>query len=228
MSLIFRKAFFTDDQARLALYLILFILLYYVGATGNGVAMIVRYQIILFPIATLLAILGLLALLDRFVTLKAGYAFTLLFSLLGVTCLSTLVTTPFPLSYASSLLPDRFHTDVKDMGPGSYEAAQWLNRQPDAENLTIWTDKDGVCKFFVGKCQRGFGNYDTRRREGIDYIVVSSGRESRTTKIVVGQANSGVSNVIRYDQYYHKPSPIHEILINGRPNQFVKIYPYAE
>ncbi|QQR79036.1 MAG: glycosyltransferase family 39 protein [Candidatus Moraniibacteriota bacterium] len=228
VSLIFRKAFFADDQARLALYLILFILLYYVGATGNGVAMIVRYQIILFPIATLLATLGLLVLLDRFVTLKAGYAFTLLFSLLGVTGLSTLVTTPFPLSYASSLLPDRFHTDVKDMGPGSYEAAQWLNRQPDAENLTIWTDKDGVCKFFVGKCRRGFGNYDTRRREGIDYIVVSSGRESRTTKIVVGQANSGVSNVIRYDQYYHKPSPIHEILINGRPNQFVKIYPYAE
>jgi hypothetical protein len=112
------------------------------------------------------------------------------------------------------------------MGSGSYEAAQYLNTLPNAEQLLVWTDKDGVCKFFIGKCRRGFGNYNERRQEGLDYIVVSSGRESRTSKIVIGQTNSGVPT-IRYDQYYRKETPAHEILINGRKSQFVKIYPYV-
>jgi len=226
-SLVFQKEFFKDDTRRLSLYLMLFILLYYVGATGNGVAMIVRYQIILFPIAALLASLGLFALYERFVPIKENlYAFPALLSVVAGLSIGTLSATPFPLSYASSLLPSQYHTDVKDMGPGSYEAAMWLNARPNASELVIWTDKDGVCKFFVGKCRRGFGSYDARRLEGLDYIVVSSGRESRTTKMIVGQVNSGVP-AIRYDQYYHREAPAHEILINDRENQFVKIYPYA-
>ncbi len=204
-----------------------FILLYYVGATGNGVAMIVRYQIILFPVAAILGGIGVMALWDRFAPAKEKrFAFPSLFALVTGLGIATLSLTPFPLSYASSLLPSQYHTDVKDMGPGSYEAAAWLNQQPNAEDLIIWTDKDGVCKFFVGKCRRGFGNYDARRYEGLDYIVVSSGRESRTTKMIVGQVNSGVP-AIRYDQYYQMESPAHEILINGRDNHFVKIYPYT-
>lgn len=226
-SLVFQKEFFKDDTRRLSLYLMLFILLYYVGATGNGVAMIVRYQIILFPIAALLSSLGLFALYERFVPIKENhYAFPALLSVVAGLSIGTLSATPFPLSYASSLLPSQYHTDVKDMGPGSYEAAMWLNARPNASELVIWTDKDGVCKFFVGKCRRGFGSYDARRLEGLDYIVVSSGRESRTTKMIVGQVNSGVP-AIRYDQYYHQEAPAHEILINDRENQFVKIYPYA-
>lgn len=226
-ALIFKREFFRQDSARLSFYLILFILLYYVGATGNGVAMIVRYQIILFPVAALLGALGLLALFDRFSATKHESAFALFLGSIILVGASTLATTPFPLSYASSFLPSQYHTDVKDMGPGSYEAAAWLNRQPNAENLVIWTDKDGVCKFFVGKCRRGFGSYEARRKEGLDFIVVSSGRENRTTKMIVGQVNSGVP-AIRYDQYYRRESPAHEILVNGRTNQFVKIYPYAE
>lgn len=226
-SLVFRKVFFRSDTARFALYLMLFILLYYVGATGNGVAMIVRYQIVLFPIAAILASLGLCACYEYFVPAKENrYAFPTLVGVIVGLGIGTLSATPFPLSYASSLLPDQYHTDVKDMGPGSYEAAAWLNAQPNAEELVIWTDKDGVCKFFVGKCRRGFGSYAARRLEGLDYIVVSSGRESRTTKMVIGQVNSGVP-AIRYDQYYQREAPTHEIRINGRLNQFVRIYPYA-
>ncbi len=227
-SLVFRKDFFKADTRRLALYLILFILLYYVGATGNGVAMIVRYQIVLFPVAALLASLGIMTLFDHLILRqKLRYAFPIFLSILTIIGVGTLVTTPFPLSYASILLPSSYHTDVKDMGPGSYEAAMWLNTQPNATELIIWTDKDGVCKFFVGKCRRGFGNYDARRLEGLDYIVVSSGRESRTTKMIVGQVNSGVP-AIRYDQYYRREAPVYEMYINDRLNHFVKIYPYIQ
>jgi hypothetical protein len=227
--LVFRKDFFAHEQARLVLYLILFILLYYLGATGNGVAMIVRYQIILFPIAALLAAIGVMAAYDRSKHILATpHRYALCIGLITVAGIGTLATTPFPLSYASTLLPENLHTDVKDMGPGSYEAAQWLNRQPNAKALTIWTDKDGVCKFFVGTCRRGFGNYARYRAEGIDYVVVSSGRQSRTTNMVVNQVNSGVDDVIRYDRYYPRTDPIHQVTINGRPNQYVKIFPFSE
>ncbi len=227
--LVFKKDFLAHESARVALYLILFILLYFVGATGNGVAMIVRYQIILFPIAALLAAIGLVALAEYVKPRTRSphtYAFGL--GLIALAGIGTLVMTPFPLSYASILLPKHLHTDVKDMGPGSYEAAQWLNSQPNAKELTIWTDKDGVCKFFVGQCRRGFGNYAKYRYEGIDYVVVSSGRESRTTNMVVNQVNSGVDDVIRYDQYYKRTDPAHQILINGRTSQYVKIFPFSE
>lgn len=227
--LVFKKDFLAHESSRVALYLILFVLLYFVGATGNGVAMIVRYQIILFPIAAILASIGIIALYGQ---LRTRLPFTQIYGtglgLITLFGIGTLTTTPFPLSYASTLLPEHLHTDVKDMGPGSYEAAQWLNSQPNAKELTIWTDKDGVCKFFVGQCRRGFGNYAKYRYEGIDYIVVSSGRESRTTNMVVNQVNSGVDGVIRYDQYYKRTDPIHQVQINGRPNQYVKIFPFSE
>ncbi|MFA9261894.1 MAG: ArnT family glycosyltransferase [Undibacterium sp.] len=226
--IVFKKDFFSYEHSRLALYLMLFILLYYLGATGNGVAMIVRYQIILFPIAAILAAVGLMAVYDRFKAVLPAYGYALSLGLITLAGTGTLITTPFPLSYASALLPEDLHTDVKDMGPGSYEAAAWLNSQPNAKELTIWTDKDGVCKFFVGQCRRGFGNYAKYRYEGIDYIIVSSGRQSRTTNMVVNQVNSGVDGVIRYDQYYKRTDPIHQVLINGRPNQYVKIFPFSE
>ena len=61
------------------------------------------------------------------------------------------VALPHPFLYTNTLLPDRyllFHA----WGYGGYEAAQYLNGKPDAENLTLWTDSYGVCEFFVGKC----------------------------------------------------------------------------
>lgn len=44
-------------------------------------------------------------------------------SLIIVFGIGTLLATPFPLWLASILLPSRYHTDVKDVGPGATEAA---------------------------------------------------------------------------------------------------------
>jgi hypothetical protein len=142
--------------------------------------------------------------------------------------LFTLSITPFPLSYASALLPRAYHIDIKDMGPGSYEAAAWLNALPDAATLTVWTDKDGVCKFFVGSCRRGFGNYEKLRYEELDYIVVSSGRESRTSKMIGGQVANGRQDVIRFDLFYQRTDPAFEVRVNGRPSHFVKVFRFTD
>lgn len=231
--LLFRRSFRETARGRLSLYLILFILLYYAGATVNGVASITRYQIILFPIAGIIA--GIAA-GELFLLAKKRLSFPfekrfLLPALLVIVTgagVYTLARTPFPLSYASSLLPERYHTDVKDMGPGSYEAAMYLNTLPDAQNLTVWTDKSGVCKFFIGRCKSSF-NWRLYRKESFDYVVVSAGRESRTTDRVMTAVEDMRSDVLRFDIYYDRTEgAVWELLINGRPSHYVRIFPFEK
>ena len=226
--LFFRKHWHESDALRTSFYLIVFILLYYLGTTVNNVAAIVRYQIILFPLAAIVAGITLEYLLAHFHHhLKWKNAPTPVATALILTTLGTLtlLTTPFPLSYASSFLPARYHTDVKDMGAGSYEAARYLNTLPGAKDMLIWTDKDGVCKFFVGRCSSS-QSYVSLRERGLDYIVVSAGRQSRTGKMMGGDIANNKPGIIRFDQYYDRPNPVYEIDINDRPSHYVKVFPF--
>lgn len=58
---------------------------------------------------------------------------------------------PFYFSYTNDFLPKKYIISGA-WGYGGYEAAQYLNSLPDAQNLTVWADSFGVCEFFVGKC----------------------------------------------------------------------------
>jgi len=226
----FKKQWMTSTSLRTTFYLFIFIVLYYIATTVNHVAAVVRYQIILFPLVAIIAGIALehfLEFLHKKNTLKEKPSILSIASILLFFGILTLFTTPFPLSYASSFLPNKYSTDMKDMGAGSYETAQYLNTLPHAEDLLIWTDKDGVCKFFVGRCM-GSLNYDRLHSEGLDYIVVSSGRQSRTGKMISSDITNNKPGLIRFDQYYLKKNPVFEIDINGRPSHFVKVFKYKE
>jgi hypothetical protein len=223
------KKYFSESIAlRTSFYLIIFILLYYLGTLVNGVAAIVRYQIIIFPLAAIIAGITVehcRGAIHRKLSKTAMPTPVFTAFLIVLFGGLSLATTPFPLSYASLLLPAKYGIDVKDMGAGSYETAKYLNALPDAPNLLIWTDKDGVCKFFVGRCM-GSLNYKRLHEEGLDYIVVSAGRQSRTTKMMRGDIEMNVPGLIHFDQYYMKRDPAYEIDINGRPSQFVKVFKF--
>lgn len=231
--LLFRSSFRDTARGRLSLYLMIFILLYYLGATVSGVASITRYQIVLFPIAGVIA--GIAA-GELFLLMKKRFSFPferrfllpmLLLVVSGAGVL-TLARTPFPVSYASALLPERYHTDIKDMGSGSYEAAMYLNTLPNAKDVTVWTDKSGVCKFFVGRCKSSF-DWREYRKETFDYVVVSAGRQSRTTSRVMTAVEDQRSDVLRFDRYYGRTEgAAWELLVNGRPSQYVRIFPFEK
>lgn len=226
----FKKNFSESNALRTSFYLVIFILLYYVGTTVNNVGAIVRYQIILFPFAAIIAGITIehalvfvhkkLKVADTPTPVVAG-------SIVAVFGLFTLFATPFPLSYANVFLPAKYHIDVKDMGPGSYEAAQYLNSLPDAPSMLVWTDKDGVCKFFVGRCSSA-QNYTQLRERGLDYIVTSAGRKSRTGKMMGGDIANNRPGIIRFDQYYDRTDPVYEIDINGRSSHYVKVFKFEE
>lgn len=201
-------------------YLILFIVIYYLASVMEGVSATVRYQIILYPLAMVLSAIGIRQIANirpvkKYAKLVFVYPLVLIISLYSLNSIK-----PFYFSYASDLLPKKYVLNLKDMGDGSYEAAQYLNRLPDAEILSVWTDKRGVCAFFVGICKSGF---DFDGTEKFDYFVVSSGRESRTSKMTVGKIMAGDKISEAINNFYSQDIYDYKLVIGGRPNNFVKI-----
>lgn len=202
-----------------------FILLYYLGSTANYVIATVRYQIALFPLAFILSGIGAAILLEflsercaQFHSTRLLLARVFLPGLLILILAANLVSVrPHYLASASSLLPKRFILNFKDMGDGSYEAAQFLNALPDARNIRVWSDKGAVCAAFIGDCSVSFNQ--KRFKENIpDYVVLSTGRKRKTVNMWLS-----TSVPINFKDAYEKaPAEFTEILGNRSVN-FVKV-----
>lgn len=197
-----------------------FILLYYAGSEANYVIATVRYQIALFPLALIVAAIGAVALFQEIPLQKYSstqHRFFALLVLVAILSGSLFIVRPHYLTYASSLLPSTFILNFKDMGDGSFEAAQYLNALPEARTLRVWSDKGAVCAAFVGDCAVSFNK--KRFQENIpDYLVLSAGRKRKTVNMWLS------SNVpIRFqDAYESIPAEFTETL-GGRPDNFVKV-----
>lgn len=202
------------------IYLILFILLYYAASAIENVSATVRYQIIIYPLALILSAVGIVEFL-KIINFRSPAAKALVYLLLIIISVYSLnFIRPFYFSYASDLLPNKYVLNLKDMGDGSFEAASYLNKLSGAENLNIWSDKRGVCTFFTGRCHSG---NDYKKSEAyFDYFVVSSGRESRTIKMIAPRAINN-DELIRFDELYNRNDYVFKLEIGGRPNNFVKI-----
>jgi hypothetical protein len=208
-------------------YLVIFILLYYAGSAVNNVASINRYQIMVFPIALILGGIGLGKVFDylRLNGSRKLVAFYLAVFILGI--YSLFATVPFYASYASALLPKKYTLDLKDMGVGSYEAAEFLNSLPDAQNLSIWTDKKGVCYIFKGNCYTGL-TISELSQANLDYLVLSSGRESRTTKMS-RSLKIKKDSPFNFNLYYADDYPtVFRLNVNGREGQYVKVVKFEK
>lgn len=203
--------------------IILFILLYYIATTVNKVAAMNRYQIMIFPLALILGGVGLSTLhiiLSKKMSLKMKILPYLIVFIISTSALYS--SKPFYISYDSPLLPNKYYTDLKDMGTGSYEAAEFINSLPNPETLSVWTDKRGVCPFLRARCLSGF-SHERLREKGFDYAVVSAGRESRTKKMI--SPNPSRPEILRFDTLYdvNDESVVYKLEINNRPRNYVKI-----
>jgi 4-amino-4-deoxy-L-arabinose transferase-like glycosyltransferase len=211
-----------SSRDRFSLYIIALILIYYIGSVINHIASNVRYQIVIFPLALVLAALGASSLVQK-MKLKENLVYFSCVLLFIASGFIVYLSFPFNLSYASSLLPKQYYLDVKDMGTGSYEAASFLNNLPDAQNLVVWTDKSGVCSFFVGKCLTGLDDKDLNASD-FNYVVLSSGRENRTTNMLKSKLDNIFKGTLHIDDLYSKSTNDAFLLeVNNRPSQFVKI-----
>jgi len=182
--------------------------LYYAGSAVSGVATILRYQVALFPIAAIIAAYGFRWLLRSF-SQGVQIAFIAGVAVLSISTLA--LVSPYYLSYANPLLPDGDVLNIKDMGDGSYQAATYLNGLPNAENLTIWSDKNGVCAAFVGRCTASLNAGMLAEEEySFDYYVISRGRKHLSLRNVGRFHNreNAPEIVYHFDRLYLDQAPI--------------------
>ena len=213
---IFRKKELGRDSIT-AVYILIFIFIFYLGSAVNAVVNTVRYQIMVYPLAFTLAAIGISQFMEipkikKFIPVLTTYLVTILLLIASLFFIK-----PNFLAYASEILPNNFIVNLKGMGEGSFEAATYLNSLPGAHNMTIWSDKGAVCERFVGNCFIDFKKA-TFEQNKIDYFVVSTDRKSRTLKL-----SGAVRKDADFAKAYAANNPAFDIVIDNNPNNFVKV-----
>lgn len=200
-------------------------LLFFIGGLASDVFVNPRYAILLYPLLAFFAALTLDAahpLLRRFFPSLKERTFWISVSLLLIaSCFFAFWhAKPFYLTYESSFLPKKYFIG-DSWGYGSYEAARYLNALPNARDILIWSDRSGVCQFFVGKCIRDYKiNLDKTVPE---YFVFSRRGMLRHPFLWDPKANKKPRHAESY--YYEKAhvNPSWILMMNDRPQNFVTI-----
>ncbi len=218
---IFKNSFLKNSKKEKfpsVLYFLLFILLYYIASTINHVTDTVRYQIVLYPLASIIAAIGFYQFIETPFIKKYLRFYSAYLIIIALSFFSLYSVKPFYLTYASSILPSRYILNFKDMGDGSFQIAQELNKLPQAQKLIIWSDKGAVCESFIGRCITGFHKNDLAGVH-FNYLIVSTGRKSKSLK-----SHSLLHQQFNFTKIYSSSFPGYKmIILGGRPNNFVKI-----
>ncbi|HRY27843.1 MAG TPA: phospholipid carrier-dependent glycosyltransferase [Candidatus Moranbacteria bacterium] len=210
-----RKSF--DRELSISFYLMIFILLYYLASTANFVVATVRYQIMLYPLAFIISAVGIIAIFKKFFTINLPRQSVLVVVVISCLLFSLFSIRPFYLTYASVLLPEKYTLNFKDMGDGSFEAAQYLNSLPNQQDIRIWSDKGAVCAVSLAKCSADFDGKAMKKLPP-DFIVISSGRKRKT----IGQWST-TSSPISFSKAYEIQNPEFLLTFGRQKNNFVKV-----
>lgn len=212
-----------------------FILVFYLSSALSKVVPMVRYQIIIYPLTIVLASLGFSQILQRchfdwsvakWRNLKLKNFTTPLFLLIIIVtnCLILNSIKPNYFSYNSFLLPKKHIINPKDIGDGNYEVAKYLNELPNAKNLKIWSDKNGICNLFIGKC------YSVEHPEDFefhgpdyDYFIISRGRESKIVRLTQQRLDGNSDYELRLDRLYATDKILYEINPGNRKVNYIRI-----
>lgn len=218
------KLFFKKIKDDLLVFsLSFFIIIFCAAVIQEKLLNIVRYSIVLYPLLAILAALGLQDLFTR----KKWSRIWITVSIMIICFVSLWGTKPFYLNYSSFFLPKNYI--ISDAwGYGGYEAAQYLNSLPGAENLSVWSDNSGVCEFFKGKCIKSSPVTRCKFPKGydhFDYLVFSRRGEILFLDLMqIGCINTEAYQKI-IDLYHDKEAkPLFELDINGRPSNFIQVF----
>jgi hypothetical protein len=201
-----------------------FLILYFALTVMARVVINARYSILLYPILTIWAAIILVALCEHFkISKRAFYAFATFTLIIGSIVLWQL--RPFYFSYTNFLLPKNF--SIHDSwGHGSYEAAQYLNGLPQADQMIIWANSDTVCRFFVGKCLRS-RKIDLAKVTP-DYFVVSKRGVIKERNHFILENNPQPQKDASYYFTGLRDLAVWILHINDRPDNYILIIPYEK
>jgi 4-amino-4-deoxy-L-arabinose transferase-like glycosyltransferase len=212
--------------------IILFCLIYYAGSAFSLVGPIIRYQIVIYPLALMLSGIGIIWLLEIltkcFFSKQQKFKKTFVWSAISlIIVFQTLALwniKPYFFSYNSYLLPEPYLVNPKDMGDGNYKVAEFLNALPNAENLKIWSDNNGICVLFVGKCVNTISRAAfVENGPDFDYYVISNGRKERSTHNIRVVLVENANYDFRLDRLYEAHDFLLEITPGKRAENYIRI-----
>lgn len=198
----------------------LFIVVYYFALIMEKLPSTVRYSIILYPLVSILASFGLYEFFSHTKLKNINKVYVSL-AIIAISFLSLWQSKPFYFSYINSLLPEKYILSGA-WGYGGYEAAQYLNSLPNAEKLVVFPDYTGFSKFFKGKTYR---RYILKKEwDPVDYYVISQHGKSMHDYWCNRYKNICKNKYVPLRKYYEGNNPVWEFYIDGRPDNFIKIY----
>lgn len=217
--LVFRKS----QNSFLVFILSFFALVYHAALISLNLPSTIRYSIALYPLASILAAMGIY----EFFELKKFEKISKIWITLGIIIVSVVSLwqiKPFYFNYTSELLPKKYSVAYA-WGYGGYEAAQFLNSLPDAKNLYIWSDYYGVRNFFLGDTKTDYIYKNGSRR--IDYYVLTRQGQIKY-EYWCNKHKGACRGYVPAKKYYEAANPVWEMYIDGRPNNFIKIFKAEE
>jgi hypothetical protein len=183
-----KKFNFKKDEALIVLSSLFLNYFFLIGSSLGGIFTATRYQIILFPIN---------ALITSFFFIKIIKNFKI--SIIILTILSFIAifnSKPFYYHYNNILAQNMGLKTTELWGYGGYELAQIMNELPNAEELTVWVDREGFKEFFVGTSYfRSINPYETDKYD-IDYLVLTNRGEQLLTSRIRNYYLPGEGNLL--------------------------------
>jgi hypothetical protein len=198
-------------ESLVAVSIFILILLFIIGSSLGGFIVNARYQIILYPLYCLLSAIFFIRLIK-----SLRFRLFIIFLLLSFSFFVTHRTAPFYLHYTNGL---NIHNSVitEAWGFGGYELAQKINQLPEAENIVVWSDREGFNEFFIGKSY--WRGADDPFNYGIDYLTLTKGGENIALKAY--KYNKGKSYLYKILDFY-KEQPEFIFCINNNPNDCIR------
>ncbi|MFA5333556.1 MAG: LamG-like jellyroll fold domain-containing protein [Candidatus Nanoarchaeia archaeon] len=195
----------------------IFIFLFIFGSSLGGFVVLIRYQVMLYPLFAILVSFFVFSIYKS----KKIIVFILTFSII-----SLFFYTPYFFHY-TNFLNIQNYIITEAWGIGGYELAQNMNSLPNSENITIWVDREGFSEFFIGKSYWRGVNNPFNESYNIEYLILTKGGEKIFTNALInyntGKRNlyarvSGETPILEY----YKKEPLFEVCINNNTNNCIR------
>jgi hypothetical protein len=205
-----------EEDMFILLTLSTFLVVFYMGVMKQNLQVNIRYSVLLYAIGIIIASIGLAIPFNLFEKVRFNNLAkaSLFLAVIGISSWNLYLARPYYFNYMNEALPKQYIVNG-GWGYGAYEAAQYINSQAkDPKALYAWTDYEGFCPFFAGRCFKGsqikWNKSDTVSQ--IDYYVIS-----RRGMMLSTQMWENLKDM-------HDEQPVWELNIDGRPENFIRVY----
>lgn len=193
--------------------IVLFFVSYFAAVTCQNLLVTIRYGIILYPLAIVLAAIGIFDWSEKYPKLKKAHIFS---SVVIFSVASLWLAKPFYFNYTNDFLP-KSYLITGAWGYGGREAADFLNDLPDAENITVVSDYSGACGFVKGNCVEM--SNDVR-----DDLIKKFAEGTEGWYFVVSRRGQVRWNYVHEFNQFNGQKPLWEMEIDNRPENYIRVY----